>query len=108
MNDRINELQKLLQDEPEDRFLHYALGLEYIKTGNPDRALARFEFLLNKYSEYLPVYYQAAQLYVEKGDYQKAQSTYENGMALARRLNETKTLQELSNAFNNFLYDMDE
>ena len=108
MNDRINELKKLLQDDPEDTFLHYALGLEYIKKGDPELALERFEILLNKYPEYLPVYYQAAQLYLENGDYQKAQNTFENGMVLARRLQEMKTYQELANAYNNFLYDMDE
>ncbi len=108
MNDRINELKKLLQDDPEDTFLYYALGLEYIKKGDPELALERFEILLNKYPEYLPVYYQAAQLYVEKGDFQKARSTFEYGMVLARRLQEMKTHQELSNAYNNFLQEIDE
>lgn len=108
MNDRIYELKKLLQDDPEDTFLHYALGLEYVKKGDPELALEQFEILLNKYPEYLPVYYQAAQLYLERGDYQKARNTYENGMVLARRLHEMKTFQELSNAYNNFLHNMDE
>ena len=108
MNDRISELKKLLQDDPEDTFLHYALGLEYIKKGDSEVALECFEILLNKYPEYLPVYYQAAQLYLEKGEDQKAQSTYEKGMILAGRLQEMKTYQELSNAYNNLLNDMNE
>ena len=68
MNDRINEIKNLLADDRDDSFLHYALGLEYIKAGETELALERFEILLNKHPDYLPVYYQAAHLYVENND----------------------------------------
>ena len=108
MNDRINELKNLLKDDPEDAFLHYAMGLEYVKEGNTLLALERFEILLDKYPDYLPVYYQAAHLYLEVSDREQAEKTFKEGIALAMRLDENKTLLELSNAYNNFLYDEDE
>jgi len=108
MNDRIYELKNLLQNDPEDTFLHYALGLEYVKIGRIELALERFEILLNKFPDYLPVYYQVAHLYLEKGDNEQAESTFKKGIALASRLEEIKTYQELLNAYNNFLFDVDE
>ena len=105
MNDRINELKNLLKDDPGDSFLHYALGLEYVKTGDSKMALERFEMLIREYPDYLPVYYQAAHLYLENNDRTQAEKTFNNGIALARRLEEHKTYQELKNAYNNLLYD---
>ena len=63
---------------------------------------------MNKYPDYLPVYYQAAHLYLEMDNPQKAIKTFKNGMDLAKRLGEIKTYQELGNAYNNFLHEMDE
>jgi Tfp pilus assembly protein PilF len=105
MNDRINEIKNLLADDPDDSFLHYVLGLEYIKAGETELALERFEILLNKHPDYLPVYYQAAHLYVENNDKENAEIVFKNGIALANRLGNNKTYQELMNAYNNFLYD---
>jgi Tfp pilus assembly protein PilF len=107
MNDRINELKNLLADDPEDAFLHYALGLEYVKAGDTELAIERFEFLLQKYPDYLPVYYQAAHLYLENNDKEQAEETFKKGISVARRLEENKTYQELNNAYNNFLYEED-
>jgi Tfp pilus assembly protein PilF len=105
MNDRINELKNLLADDPDDSFLHYALGLEYVKAGEIELALERFEILLHKHPDYLPVYYQAAHLYLENNDKEQAEKTFKMGIALAKRLKENKTYQELTNAYNNFLFE---
>ena len=107
MNDRIRELENMLKDDPKDQFLYYALGLEYMKTGNVSKALERFDILLKRFPDYLPVYYQAAHLYVELNDLKAAESTFKKGITLAREQSETKTLQELSNAYDNFLFDND-
>ncbi len=105
MNDRIKELKNLLLDDPDDSFLHYALGLEYIKAGNTELALERFEMLLYEDPGYLPVYYQAAHLYLENNDRENAEIVFKKGIALANRLRNIKTYQELMNAYNNFLYE---
>lgn len=108
MNDIINEIKNLLADDPDDSFLHYALGLEYVKAGETELALERFEILLHKHPDYLPVYYQAAHLYLVKNDRENAEIVFKNGIALADRLGNNKTYQELMNAYNNFLYDEDD
>jgi Tfp pilus assembly protein PilF len=108
MNDRINEIKNLLADDPDDSFLLYALGLEYVKAGDTELALERFEILLQEHPDYLPVYYQAAHLYVENNDKENAEIVFKKGIALANRLGNTKTYQELLNAYNNYLYNSDD
>lgn len=94
--------------KPEDSFLHYALGLEYVKAGDTELALERFEILLHKHPDYLPVYYQAAHLYLENNNRENADIAFKKGIALANRLGNNKTYQELMNAYNNFLYEEDD
>ena len=108
MNDRINELKNLLMDDPNDAFLHYALGLEYVKAGDTERAIERFEILMLEYPDYLPVYYQAAHLYMENNNTGQAEKTFLKGIELAGQLKENKTFRELTTAYNNFLYDQDD
>ncbi len=108
MNDRINELKNLLADDPHDSFLHYVLGLEYVKAGDVELALKKFEMLLQEHPDYLPVYYQAAHLYLENNDRENAEIVFKKGIALANKLGDYKTHQELKNAYNNLLYEENE
>lgn len=105
MNDRLDELKKLLADDPDDAFLHYALGLEYVKAGDTAMALEMFEILLHEHPGYLPVYYQAAHLYLENNDRMEAEKTFEKGISLAKKLGDNKTYQELRNAYINLRYE---
>ena len=108
MNDRIYDLENLLKEDPDDPFLYYVLGLEYIKEGQLDQALSKFEFILKKFPAYLPVYYQATQLLIEMGDVEKVIKTFEDGISLAVSQSDSKTLQELKNAYNDFMIDRDD
>jgi tetratricopeptide (TPR) repeat protein len=107
MNDRIHDLKYLIEEDPGDPFLFYALGLEYIKIGKSDDAFKQFSFILNKFPGYLPVYYQAAHLMIERGDFENAELIFKAGITLAEKIKDQKTLQELKTAFNNFLFERD-
>jgi tetratricopeptide (TPR) repeat protein len=54
--------------------------LEYNNSGLIDQAIYEFELLPKKFPDYLPVYYQAAHLYMETGDLEKAERTFKNGI----------------------------
>lgn len=108
MNQRISELLGLINEEPEDPFLRYALALEYVKSGDLQNAGECFRFLLNNVPEYLPVYYHAAHFFWEKNDLEAARKAFEKGISIAKNNKDPKTLRELENAFNNFLNDMED
>jgi tetratricopeptide (TPR) repeat protein len=104
---RIEQLQIMLAESPNDPFLLYALALEFRKSALP-QSLAFFDTLLREHPSYLPTYYHAAGLLAEIGQSARAKEVYQQGIALARRQNDAHTLRELQNAYQNLLVDLDE
>jgi tetratricopeptide (TPR) repeat protein len=91
---RLKMLEKFLEEDKNDPFNLYALASEYLAE-QPDKAISYFDHLLNDFSDYLPTYYHAAQLYVEQG------------IELAKLQNNPKALRELNAAYQNLLFEME-
>lgn len=104
---RIAQLQQMLQENPQDPFLLYALALEY-RGNDLKQSLSYFTTLLQQHANYLPTYYHAAALFAELGQPEQAKETYVKGIALAQLQNNVNTLRELRNAYQNLLLDLDE
>ena len=103
-SDRLSQLQEFYNDDPRDPFNLYALALEYLKK-EPVTACELFNKLLQDQPDYLPTYYHAAKLYTELGDKEKAVTIYANGIALAKKLNDVKTLRELRSAYDELMFE---
>lgn len=101
---RIELLQSFAEQEPDNPFNWYALAIEYLEI-EPEKALNYFDKLLNEHKSYLPTYYHAAALYAEFGKLEKAKTTYEGGIILAKNLSEFNALRELKNAYQNFQFE---
>ncbi len=106
-NQRIQQLIRFVQEEPNEPFNVYALAMEYV-TDNPAQARAYFDDLLTRFPDYLPTYYHAAALYAESNDRERAAVLYEKGIDLARTQQNQKTLLELQRAQQAFEDDEDE
>jgi|SRR5690606_16683324 lipoprotein NlpI len=102
--DRLKQLFKFYEEDPNDPFNAYALALEYLKT-DPGKSRELFEALLTSHRDYLPTYYHAAQLYIALDDRDKAITVLEDGIALARRLQEAKALRELQTVYDELLFE---
>ncbi|WP_420151036.1 tetratricopeptide repeat protein [Spirosoma sp.] len=96
-NERIQQLIRFVQEEPDEPFNVYALAIEYL-INQPEQAQGYFDQLLVNHPDYLPTYYHAAALYADLGERSKAAELYEKGIALARAQNNEKTLLELTRA----------
>ena len=92
---RLEQLKRFLQDDPNDPFTLYALGVEYIKSDKKE-ALKCFKYLLEMREDYVPVYYQAGMLFAELGDPDRARDTYRKGIKIATRAGDFKAAAELS------------
>ncbi|WP_162340032.1 MULTISPECIES: tetratricopeptide repeat protein [Cyclobacterium] len=105
-HDRVRELQMYLEEEPGNPFNIYALALEY---QNQDKEKASFYFnkLLREHKSYLPSYYHAARLFSDLGLMEKAESTYLEGIELAKNQSNAHALKELQNAYLNFQFEND-
>lgn len=106
-NQRIQQLIRFVQEEPNEPFNVYALAMEYI-TDEPAQARLYFDDLLTRFPDYLPTYYHAAALYAELGSSDRAAALYEKGIELARTQQNQKTLLELLRAQQAFDDDEDE
>lgn len=104
--ERVNQLKKFLSEAPNDPFVKYALALEFIEE-QPEQSEKYFRDLLDHHPDYLPAYFHAADLFVDLEEYDEAKITYEKGIELSRKQKDQKTLAELQNAYQNFLFEMD-
>jgi hypothetical protein len=99
---RLEQLQQYVNDDPNDPFNLYALALEFAKS-DANKAEGIFKRLLSEHKDYLPTYYQAANLFESNGKHDLAITTLHSGVALARSLNELKTLRELQTMLDEFV-----
>ena len=65
---RITELETLLDENPNDPFLIYALAREYEKTNGTMQALLMYEHLVTNYPDYIATYYHYAKLLYGAGN----------------------------------------
>lgn len=105
-NNRIEQLLSFLAKEPNDSFLLYALAMEYSKA-DIEKSLALYEQLLREHASYLPTYYQAAKLYEELEEEERASEIYQKGIALSEQSQDEHTLKELQKAYQQFLQNLD-
>ena len=104
--DRIQLLKQFTEEEPENPFNWYALAIEF-RESEPDEAYSLFAKLLSDHPNYLATYFPAAHLYAEMGDLEQSKVIFEKGISLAREQSNMKALQELQNAYQNFLFEND-
>lgn len=88
----------MLEKEPNDVFLNYALAMEHLATSDFKDAETQFKKVLDINSTYLPCFYQLGQVNEKLGNNEMAISFYKQGVGLAKSQNNTKALGELNEA----------
>jgi tetratricopeptide (TPR) repeat protein len=95
---RLEQLQQMLEQEPNDEFLQYAIAIEYFSSQNFEKALSCLKDIIHNKPNYLAVYYQTGKCYEELKQFEEAKSIYAKGIDVAQKQNKTKTLNELKEA----------
>ena len=85
--DRLEKLLKMLEEQPGDSFLLFAIALEYVKLGNDATALEYFNKILQNEPGYEGLYYHLGKLYERKNDLEKAREIYTAGLSITKALN---------------------
>ena len=98
MPTRLEQLQQMLLQEPNDEFLHYAIAMEYFSANEMQKAVDGLERILTNNKNYLAAYYQLGKCLEEQNKITEAKSIYEQGIAIAHAQNKQKTLSELREA----------
>lgn len=98
--DRLAEMLKFLDEDPDDSFTRYAVALEYSSLGDSKKAASLLEELRRRDAEYLPAYYQLGRIYSEEGEIARAEEAFRAGMELARSVGDLHTRAELEAALD--------
>ncbi|QOV89353.1 tetratricopeptide repeat protein [Humisphaera borealis] len=97
-SDRLTKLQAMLERQPGDTFTLYAIGLEYKKAGDHERAIEHLDKVIQFDPGYCYAYYQKGQILETVGDIDAAKTVYQAGIASARAKGDAHALSELQGA----------
>jgi len=97
---RLQKLLDFLKNEPNDPFLKYALATEYLNANEFETAISFYEDLLKNHSDYVGTYYHAGRLYEQLDRKADAIATYQTGMEVCRKANDSHALSELQAVYN--------
>ncbi|MDX2002605.1 MAG: hypothetical protein SFW35_09235 [Chitinophagales bacterium] len=92
---RLEQLKKMLSDNPDDAFLQYAMAKELEKAGFTNEAIEALEFLIKSQPDYVATYYQLVKLYVRDQQIDKALSILDIGLERASSLGKAHEAAEL-------------
>ena len=90
----------MLINTPNDCFLLHALGLEYIKIGEIEKALLAFQHVIASDKNYVGTYYHLAKAFEKINRIKDAVKTYEQGIIVASLVNDKHARNELQMALD--------
>lgn len=98
MSNRKLEIIKMLEEQPADSFLRYALACEQEKEGDLESSVATLQALRKEDPDYYGLYYKLGQLLEALNQPEAAEEAYNMGIEVCQRLGQTKIKNELEQA----------
>lgn len=93
---RLARLQAMLEAEPDDVFLQYAVAKQYESEGDDGAAMSRYALLAANHPDYVPTYLQWAQLLIKAAEEPAAAQVLKRGVEQARRAGDDHAMGEMS------------
>jgi len=103
---RLIQLIAFLEESPEDAFILFAIAKEYEKLEQLEKALVYYQKLIALDPDYVGAYYHLAKLYDTLENFELAQTTYPQGIGVAKNVGDQHALSELMNAKMNLELEM--
>lgn len=94
------QLEKLLESEPDDVLLNFGLAMELARQGHPDEAVARLDRVLELDPTYIAAYSQKSAILIARARQEEARAVLEAGMAAANRAGDTHAAGEMRKILN--------
>ena len=90
------QLEQLLESDPDDVFLQYALTKARISEGDIAAGLAQFQAVIDRHPEYVPAYFQKGQALAEQGRADEAREVLVQGIQIARQVGDGHAEREMT------------
>ncbi len=97
---RLDMLQQMLSENPNNTFARYGLAMELVKTGDFAGAITEFNHLLSHDDAYAAAYFHGGQAYERLGQVDEARRMYEKGIEVTTRKGDAHTRSELEAALS--------
>ena len=101
MSPRLKYLLQLSETSPVDSFVLFAIAKEYEGAGDLAKALESYEKLHATDAAYVGLYYHLGKLHERLQAFEKAISTYKQGIEVARKASDYHAMSELQGALLN-------
>jgi Flp pilus assembly protein TadD len=92
---RMQQIQEMLAQEPNDPMLRYMVAMEHVSQGDDESAVRCFRELIGLAPQYIPAYMQAGQALVRLNRSDDARPVFEQGIAAAERGHDQHALEEM-------------
>jgi predicted Zn-dependent protease len=94
---RLQQIEAMLADDPNDEFLRYGQAMEYAGGGDDATAARLLEELigLGGAEPYIPAFLMAGQAYARLGEEPKAAAVLKAGIAAAKKANDLHAMGEM-------------
>ena len=103
---RLETLKTLLEKDPADSFVRYAMGKEYESMSDHENALWHFNYIRENDHQYVGMYYHLGKLYEKMDESEMALQAYKEGIDVAKKIPDFHALSELNNAKLNLEMEM--
>jgi thioredoxin-like negative regulator of GroEL len=90
------QLEQLLESDPDDVFLQYALAKTQVSEGDVEGGLAQFQTVIDRHPEYVPAYFQKGQALAERGRIEEARAVLTSGIQVARKVGDAHAEREMT------------
>lgn len=85
----------MLQEDPDDEFLHYAVGKELLASGDVEGGRAKLQAVIARFPDYVAAYFQLGQSLSESGQAESARTVIEQGIETAQRVGDQHAEMEM-------------
>lgn len=96
MSTRLEKIQTMLADDPNDLFLRYSLAMELAKLGQTEDSLTHLASLTRESPPYVPAFFMSAQQLAGARRYDEARSYLRDGIEAARSQGDAHAAGEMS------------
>ncbi len=90
------QLEELIQSDPDDVFLQYAFAKACIAEGDVEAGIGRFRDVIERHPDYVPAYFQQAQVLAERGQAAAARDVVLRGIEAAKRVGDQHATSEMT------------
>ncbi|TAE89544.1 MAG: hypothetical protein EAY81_02145 [Bacteroidetes bacterium] len=104
-NERLQKLLEMLEKQPNDTFLLYAIAMEHLSVNDKNQAEELFKRVLHIERDNVPTHYQLGMILQETNRIKEAVEMFEEGMKLAKFKGDLKTVNEFRTALDELIFE---